>query len=132
MHMTSQWIDVAKGVAYMTVEGPVMPMRDFLHLMDALLVHPQWQSGMPIIQDIRGLTSSPPLSCVDEWRDYVFMRGPLLQGCRIAVVARGDDPRLDNVVSACGTASSTEWVSVQMFRDLPAALHWAQRLPPPS
>jgi hypothetical protein len=128
--MTSQWIDTATGVAYLTVEGPVMPMREFLHLMDALLIHPKWQGGMPIIQDIRGLTSTPPLSCVDAWKDYLLMRGPLLQGCRIAVVVRGDDPALDGVVAGCGAVSSTEWVSVQTFHDLAAALQWARRLPP--
>jgi hypothetical protein len=128
--MTSQWIDTATGVAYMTVEGPVLPMREFLHLMDALLIHPKWQSGMPIIQDIRGLTTTPPPSCVDEWKDYLLMRGPLLQGCRIAVVARGDDAVLDNVVAGCGEVSSTEWVSVRTFQDMSAALEWALRSRP--
>ena len=57
--MTCQWID--GGVAYMRVDGPAMPMREFLGLMDGLLIHPKWERGMPVIQDIRGLTTTPPV-----------------------------------------------------------------------
>jgi hypothetical protein len=126
--MTFQWIDAVAGVAYIRVEGPVLPMQQFLEMMDGLLVNPRWRHGMPVIQDIRGLTSTPPASCVDEWDDYVRLRRPLLEGCRIAVVARGDDPGLETVVTGCRQAASPAWVSVAMFRDMSAAHLWALRL----
>lgn len=123
--MTCQWIDEVAGVAYLRVDGPALPMDKFLGLLDGLLVHPKWRRGMPVIQDIRGLTSTPPVSCVIDWSDYLLARGPMLHGCRIAVVARGDDPVLDSVVEECGAVSGSEYISVAMFRDMSAAHQWA-------
>jgi hypothetical protein len=100
-------------------------MDQFLELLDGLLFHPEWQRGMPVIQDIRGLTTTPPLSCIIDWSDYLQARGPLLQGCRIAVVVSGNDPILDSVVEECGAVNGSECVSVAMFRDMDAAHQWA-------
>jgi hypothetical protein len=121
---TLQWIDRTAGVAYVTVRQPLIAFREFLDAIDALIAHPDWHPGMPVIEDLREASITPPANCQTEWRAYVAARGPLLGGCRWAVVTEARHAPLTPVLETAA-ADAAGAVSLQRFSNMVDAHEWA-------
>jgi hypothetical protein len=88
--MVQQWIDASAGLAYISVGGQLDAFDEFLDAIEKLISHPEWRAGMPMVEDIRQCLWIPPAAAVEAWRSYVARHQALLEGCRWAVVTRGD------------------------------------------
>jgi hypothetical protein len=94
-----------------------------LDAIDALIAHPDWRPGMPVIEDLREASSTPPANCETEWRAYVAARGPLLGGCRWAVVMEARHAPLTPVLeTAAGDATGA--LTLQRFSNMVDAHDW--------
>ena len=120
---TLQWIDRTAGIAYVTVRQPLRAFREFLDAIDALIAHPEWRPGMPVIEDLREASSTPPPNCETEWRAYVAARGPLLRGCRWAVVTEATHAPLTPVLETAA-ADAAGALTLQRFSNMVDAHLW--------
>ena len=122
--MTLQWIDRTAGVAYVSLRNRLWAFHEFLNAVEQLIAHPDWRPGMPVVEDIRELTCPIPPNCVEEWRAYVAERGPMLDGCRWAVVRRDTDSPMVSVLEAAARDAAPHGVLLEQFSNMVDAHLW--------
>ena len=122
--MVFQWIDQVAGLAYVCVRGRLVTFTEFLNSIDALTTNPNWHPGMPILEDLRDFEGDPQPDSVQAWRRYITERAPMLQGCRWAVVRRGENPAMVSVLDTAAQHATTAGVTLRQFTNSIDAHAW--------
>src|SRR5687768_6495769 len=69
--MVQHWIDINAGIAYISVGAQLTTFREFLDAIERLISHPARRPGMPVVGDVRQCRWVPPVTAIDEWREYL-------------------------------------------------------------
>ena len=125
--MVQQWIDASAGLAYISVGGQLDAFDEFLDAIEKLISHPEWRAGMPVVEDIRQCLWIPPAAAVEAWRSYVARHQALLEGCRWAVVTRGDSSVV-SILDAAAHDAAPVGVVLKQFTNMVDAHLWVKRL----
>jgi hypothetical protein len=120
------WIDTNAGLAHISVGGQLNAFREFLDAIEQLISHPDWQPGMPVVEDLRQCYWIPPPPAIEEWRAYVAKRQPALEGCRWAVVTGGSNPIVVSILGAATKDAAPKGVILKQFKNLLDAHLWVK------
>lgn len=110
--------------AVLTVSGAPLSWSDFVRLVNRMVDAPDFEDGMPVLEDLRGLDTAPPADCMRAMVGLFQARADRLTGTRwVMVVGRGHTA-LFGVGRMAEILAEGSPVTFAVFEDLQAAEEW--------